>query len=411
MDEYVATARYGLLRKLLGLFTIILPSVVLIGWFFDIPVLYTLLPTGFTPINPLSAVLFICTGITSNFLLHHQDTHKYTRLQKGLLYAFAGLLVMVSVTIMLRTILNLPLYIDILPFGKYIHVSLMSMNVAICFGFAGIILASLVWVKPIRFGIVRLSAVIILSISLTAIIGYIFKEPTLYSLGVYTPMSLWSAILFTLVSGSILRLDYKNAQLNRPILISIATMLTVVVCGMSYMFRNIEQQHQIQARFNQVDAITTQVNNVIATALNAEVGVRGYLMTGKESYLDPYTSAQKQYDSSLRELEAVLDDDKDTYMSLERLISDKNANLASIITTARTSGSAAGLAQLIEGKDEYLVDQIRLVAKRLLDDAHQETEVIIVKQKEVEDRTLLNMAFSGGFVFVFFVGCPCTINA
>lgn len=401
MDEYVATARYGLLRRLLGLFTIVLPSIILIGWFFDVPIVYRLLPAGFTPVNPLTAVLFICTGITSNFLLNHQEARKYTSVQKIVLYAFAGVLLAVSVTIILRTMLNLPLYIDILPFGKYIHVSLMSMNVAICFGFAGVILASLVWVKPIRFGIVRLSAVIILAISLAAVVGYIFNEPTLYSLGVYNPMSLWSAILFALMSGSILRLDYKNAELNRPILISIATMLTVIVCGMSYMFRNIEQQHQIQARFTQVDAITTHINKVVTTALNAEVGVRGYLMTGKESYLDPYTSAQKQYDSSLHELEVVLDDDKDTYTLLERLVRDKNDNLATIITTARTSGSAAGLAQLIQGKDEYLVDQLRLIAKRLLDDAHQETEVIITKQKEVEDRTLMNMGFSGGTVFVF----------
>ncbi len=319
MGEYVVSARYGLLRKFLVCLVAIIPAISLTGWIFNLPRLYTFF-TDLTPINPLTAVFFICSGVVADFLFKHQDSSKFTTRQKIILQVFAYILIVVGIVVILRAIFGFSIYPDTLPNNLRPFTQLMSMNTAICFTLLGVIIVSLVWGKPVKYGVVRMSAAIMLSIAVTALAGYIVNQPALYSLGVFSPISLWASILFTLISCCILQLEYKNADLNKSILLSIVVMLTVTVGGMSFMFKSIDQQRDIQSRFTELDAVTMNVNGALTTVLSVETDVREYLMSGDDKYLESYNNAQQQYDASLRDLAAVMDDDITTFNTLKGLI-------------------------------------------------------------------------------------------
>lgn len=402
MSQYIATARYGFLRKTLIAILVIIPTLVLIGWLFDLRPLYTLTPGGSIAMNPLAAVLFIGIGLVGHYLQRHQDARQASRYTRITLYGFAAILLLVSILIDLRSLSGVAVYPDLLLFGSRVQDGLMSLGTAACFGFSGVILISFVWVKPIRFGVVRLSAMMIMALSVTAILGYILDQPAFYSLGIFSPMSFWSAVLFACISGSMLRLNFKDAQLNRSVLVGIASILTLMMCGMSMAIHSFRSQEQMQVKLEQANTITTNVNDIVSVTLNAEVGVRGYLLTGNEAYLDPYTSAQSHYETALAGIEsAVEDNDHATALrELRKLTEQKNAGLAAIIARAQKSGVSAGLAALTNGQDEMLVDQIRASAKKILDDTHQDMAAIIGDQNRISGQTQLYVGISGGIAFV-----------
>ena len=54
--------------------------------------------------------------------------------------------------------------------------------------------------------------------------------------------------------------------------------------------------------------VVHQTERVVSSALNAETGERGYIITGNERYLDPYTAAHRNLPAELAELESLTKD-------------------------------------------------------------------------------------------------------
>jgi len=54
--------------------------------------------------------------------------------------------------------------------------------------------------------------------------------------------------------------------------------------------------------------VVHQVERVLGSAVNAETGERGYLITGMESYLEPYTAARQELPGELDRLQSLTSD-------------------------------------------------------------------------------------------------------
>src|SRR5258707_5897294 len=54
--------------------------------------------------------------------------------------------------------------------------------------------------------------------------------------------------------------------------------------------------------------VVHQVERVLGSAVNAETGERGYLLSGLESYLEPYTKAQQELPGELAHLQTLTSD-------------------------------------------------------------------------------------------------------
>jgi signal transduction histidine kinase/CheY-like chemotaxis protein len=106
---------------------------------------------------------------------------------------------------------------------------------------------------------------------------------------------------------------------------------------------------------NQAQVVDTlrelrQVDVILSTMKDAETGQRGYLLTGSESYLDPYTQAVNTIEGQLQALRETTQsqiDLKNDYTRLRQAVEAKMAELSSTIEAKRA------------GQDEEALDRIR----------------------------------------------------
>lgn len=83
---------------------------------------------------------------------------------------------------------------------------------------------------------------------------------------------------------------------------------------------------QINASQKEIDFITHHdlevhnlTNAIEKNVLNMETGQRGFMLTGEESYLEPYTQAMTQWTSNYAELYELISDNPSQQMSLENI--------------------------------------------------------------------------------------------
>jgi PAS domain S-box-containing protein len=102
-----------------------------------------------------------------------------------------------------------------------------------------------------------------------------------------------------------------------------------------------------------------------STLVDAETGQRGYLLTGREVYLDPYAAASARLSRELATAEASLalvDGAPPELARLRELASEKMARMGDSIALRRAGDSAAALAMVNSDLGKDLMDAIRSMA-------------------------------------------------
>jgi len=117
-----------------------------------------------------------------------------------------------------------------------------------------------------------------------------------------------------------------------------------------------------------------------ADIVDAEAGQRGFLLTGRQEYLEPYQRAMRSIRDDLAELKKLTADDPGQLANLEQLEKMVEANLVFDPATALPSGQTTANAPVVtlseQGKQK--VEQMR----RVLFQAHEEQEQALVKHQQ-----------------------------
>ncbi len=103
-------------------------------------------------------------------------------------------------------------------------------------------------------------------------------------------------------------------------------------------------------------AVILQVERLLSTLKDAETGQRGFLLTGEEPYLEPYTAALARVEEDIAAVQALLGP------SSEPLLADARARLASAasgIATFKKGGFDAATRAVRNGTGKLLMDRIR----------------------------------------------------
>src|SRR5262249_42011634 len=124
---------------------------------------------------------------------------------------------------------------------------------------------------------------------------------------------------------------------------------------------------------------------------NAETGQRGYLLTGKEQYLEPHRVAVKAIDVKLQQLRALTADNAKQQYRIEQLtplLDAKIKELQQTIDLRRDKGQQAALEVVLTDKGKSTMDDIRRIAeqieeeeKRLLEDRVEESKASAASTK------------------------------
>jgi signal transduction histidine kinase/DNA-binding response OmpR family regulator/CHASE3 domain sensor protein len=106
----------------------------------------------------------------------------------------------------------------------------------------------------------------------------------------------------------------------------------------------------------------TALSDVLSAVQDAETGQRGYLLTGDDSYLEPYRAALGLASTRLDAMEKALADDpaqQDRLKLLARRVQDKLDELRETIELRRTQGLEPALAVVTSNRGKAAMDDIR----------------------------------------------------
>ena len=160
--------------------------------------------------------------------------------------------------------------------------------------------------------------------------------------------------------------------------IALVTLLLVGVLS----YHSTNQFIQAAQSRNRAHRILETLESLMGETTDAETGQRGYLITGKDAYLEPYEAAIRQMDRTGLELPRLTADDPSARAQLEALqplIAAKSAELRRTIQLRREQGFEAA-------------QQVVLTDQRIMDDIRQATASLRTREEELIERTDREMA-------------------
>ena len=117
--------------------------------------------------------------------------------------------------------------------------------------------------------------------------------------------------------------------------------------------------------------VRAELEATFADLIEAETGVRGYVITGDTTYLGPYQSARRTLSSRLAGLRGLTSDNPAQQRrldSLETLVATRLERFQWTIDTRRTGGLAAAGRAMIGGRGKELIQQVHEVVTGMEDD-------------------------------------------
>jgi methyl-accepting chemotaxis protein len=182
---------------------------------------------------------------------------------------------------------------------------------------------------------------------------------------------------------------FKNWTVGRRLVtaFAMAGLTLLLVTFVSY--RNITGLIDNDGWVEHSNRVRIELADLLSQLKDAETGQRGYLLTGVDSYLEPYASALQQISSTFADVVKLTADNprqQRRLTSLSSVIDSKLAELKETVELRRTKGIEPALKIVLNNSGKVFMDQIRALTA----EADQE-EVDLLKERAEEARTSASM--------------------
>jgi signal transduction histidine kinase len=114
--------------------------------------------------------------------------------------------------------------------------------------------------------------------------------------------------------------------------------------------------------------VVHQVESVLASAVDAETGERGFLISGMDSYLEPFTTARRDLPAELDHLQSLTSDNPDQQARVADLRASLNRRLAVLdraIEMRRAGGPDFSAPLLVGGPGKVEMDHVRAICNAM----------------------------------------------
>jgi CHASE3 domain sensor protein len=159
-----------------------------------------------------------------------------------------------------------------------------------------------------------------------------------------------------------------------------ATLLVIAVVAYANTQTLIENDRQV----SHTHQVRGAIGEVLSLLKDMETGYRGYVITGNEAFLEPYTAALGEIDKTLDGLRRLTSDNRLQQQRLDALgpsIKAKVADVKSNIELRRTAGFEPAAKVVAGGEGKRSMDQLRVMLgdmdrdeRELLDARHAQAE-------------------------------------
>ncbi len=151
----------------------------------------------------------------------------------------------------------------------------------------------------------------------------------------------------------------------------IAVLAIVLVAALSY--GALESSLESSQRVTHTLQTVEQLQALLSTLQDAETGQRGFLLTGNETYLVPYTNASAALSNEFSNARALLAGSSEQLAHLavlQRLASDKMDELGKTIAMRRGGDAAGALAMVRTNRGKEAMERARAVIAEMRQDEH-----------------------------------------
>jgi signal transduction histidine kinase len=134
--------------------------------------------------------------------------------------------------------------------------------------------------------------------------------------------------------------------------------------------------------------VVHQVERVLGSAVNAETGERGYLITGMESYLEPYTAARQELPGELDRLQSLTSDNpgqQERLRDLRAALGRRLLVLQKAIDARTQSGPNVKTPLLASGPGKAEMDHVRAVCDAM---EAEEDRLLAIRKASTDTSTL-----------------------
>jgi methyl-accepting chemotaxis protein len=148
---------------------------------------------------------------------------------------------------------------------------------------------------------------------------------------------------------------------GRKIAVGFTAPVVILIVVGSVAYRSTNRLIDASQQVSHTHEVLTQLERVISTLKDAETGQRGYLLTGAERFLEPYTAAVQSIDLDLKNARKLIVDPSQQRRldALEPLVTARLESLRATMDLRRQKGleAAVDLVQTEHGKK--IMDDIR----------------------------------------------------
>lgn len=164
--------------------------------------------------------------------------------------------------------------------------------------------------------------------------------------------------------------------------VGLATSLLFFIGSAYLAYRNTSKLSSDAKTVTHTHEVITALTEIQSLAKDAETGQRGFLITGDEQYLAPYTNATGMIEGRLSEMEQLTEDNPDQQARIPQLrvwINSKLKELAETIELRRSKGFDEAKAVVITDRGKAAMDSVRATLKEM------EKEERALRAKRMED--------------------------
>jgi signal transduction histidine kinase/CHASE3 domain sensor protein/ActR/RegA family two-component response regulator len=195
----------------------------------------------------------------------------------------------------------------------------------------------------------------------------------------------------------------RRAKIDRVLNVGIALAICGLIAIGFLMTKSIEDIRNVSNRRAEARKTAFSIKQFISLLIDAETGQRGYLLTGDERYLEPYSTALEKIQDKERELVARLAGSpaqRARFKLLAELSKQKLAELALTIELNKKKGFKAARDIVLTHDGNEIMNRIRMISRELEEEQYRQVEMHNAEMNSIISESRFRMSFGSAIVVI-----------
>jgi len=186
---------------------------------------------------------------------------------------------------------------------------------------------------------------------------------------------------------------------EKKIILAVLSILTGLCTVAFFLHRNSQRLIDSSERIEQSEEFKYHLQEILTLSIDMENGVRGYVMTGDESYMRPTHETISEISlhlHGLSDIKELSSQQKSNIAELRKLLDEKSNLSTRIVEVRRQKGMEDAVKTITDGKEKNLIDQIRNAAGAIL----EEEGAMLAELKSRHSNAISNFAVTFYFMLL-----------